>query len=103
MLQPKRLKHRKFQRGRMKGAAQRGNRITEGDFALKAMDPCWMAARQSEGADQLRGAREELFDAKFKLATRQLKNFRTMPQARRKIARLLTVMRERTTESETNG
>src|SRR5207302_5932558 len=39
----------------------------------------------NEIADQLRGAREELFDAKFRLATRQLKNFRTMPQARRKI------------------
>jgi large subunit ribosomal protein L29 len=57
----------------------------------------------NEVADQLRGAREELFDAKFKLATRQLKNFRTMPQARRKIARLLTVMRERTTESESGS
>ena len=57
----------------------------------------------NEIADQLRGAREELFDAKFRLATRQLKNFRTMPQARRKIARLLTVMRERTTESDTSG
>src|SRR5216117_3079715 len=50
MLQPKRLKHRKFQRGRMKGAAQRGNRITKGDFALKAMEPCWMTARQIEAA-----------------------------------------------------
>src|SRR5437899_791741 len=50
MLQPKRLKHRKFQRGRMKGAAQRGNRITKGDYALKAMEPCWMTARQIEAA-----------------------------------------------------
>src|SRR5438094_8288553 len=50
MLQPKRLKHRKFQRGRMKGAAQRGNRITKGDYALKAMEPCWMTARQTEEA-----------------------------------------------------
>jgi len=58
----------------------------------------------NEIADQLRGAREELFDAKFKLATRQLKNFRSLPQTRRKIARLLTVMRERTAdEGETNG
>jgi len=57
----------------------------------------------NEIADQLRGTREELFDARFKLATRQLKNFRTMPTARRKIARLLTVMRERTTESDTSG
>ena len=50
MLQPKRLKHRKFQRGRMKGAAQRGNTITKGDYALKAMEPCWMTARQIEAA-----------------------------------------------------
>jgi large subunit ribosomal protein L29 len=58
----------------------------------------------NEIADQLRSAREELFDAKFKLATRQLKNFRTLPQTRRKIARLLSVMRERVrTESGTNG
>ena len=57
----------------------------------------------SELADRLREARAELFDAKFKLATRQLKNFRTMPQARRKIARLLTVMRERTEETQANG
>src|SRR5438477_12949187 len=34
----------------MKGAAQRGNRITKGDFALKAMEPCWMTARQIEAA-----------------------------------------------------
>src|SRR5438132_13797348 len=50
MLQPKRLKHRKFQRGRMKGSAQSGNTITKGDFALKAMEPCWMTARQIEAA-----------------------------------------------------
>jgi large subunit ribosomal protein L29 len=57
-----------------------------------------------EIAEQLRGAREELFDAKFKLSTRQLKNFRSLPEARRKIARLLTIMRERTTsEGGTNG
>jgi len=61
-----------------------------------------------ELADQLRSAEEELMDAKFKLATRQLKNFRSLPQTRRKIARLLTVRRERgegeTDETEsTNG
>jgi ribosomal protein L29 len=49
----------------------------------------------NELADQLRSAQEELMDAKFKLATRQLKNFRSLPQTRRKIARLLTVRRER--------
>jgi large subunit ribosomal protein L16 len=50
MLQPKRLKHRKFQRGRMKGAAQSGNTITKGDYALQAQEPCWMTARQIEAA-----------------------------------------------------
>ena len=50
MLQPKRLKHRKFQRGRMKGIAQAGNTITSGDYALQAQEPCWMTARQIEAA-----------------------------------------------------
>ena len=53
----------------------------------------------AELADQLRGAREELFDAKFKFATRQLKNYRGMRATRQKIARLLTVSREREREA----
>jgi large subunit ribosomal protein L29 len=60
----------------------------------------------NEVAEQLRAAREEVMDAKFKLATRQLKNFRTLPAARRKIARLLTIVREREIAAEaeqTNG
>jgi large subunit ribosomal protein L16 len=50
MLQPKRLKHRKFQRGRMKGVAHAGATITTGDYALQAQEPCWMTARQIEAA-----------------------------------------------------
>ena len=50
MLQPKRLKHRKFQRGRMKGMAIAGGTITFGEFALQAQEPCWMTARQIEAA-----------------------------------------------------
>ncbi len=50
MLQPKRLKHRKFQRGRMKGTASGGAFIAHGDFALQAQEPCWMTARQIEAA-----------------------------------------------------
>ena len=50
MLQPKRLKHRKFQRGRMKGTALRGSFIAFGDYALQAQEPCWMTARQIEAA-----------------------------------------------------
>jgi large subunit ribosomal protein L16 len=50
MLAPKRIKHRKQQRGRMTGAAQRGNEISFGQFGLKAMEPCWMTNRQIEAA-----------------------------------------------------
>jgi len=50
MLQPKRLKHRKFQRGRMKGYAIDGGTISFGDYALQAQEPCWMTARQIESA-----------------------------------------------------
>ena len=50
MLQPKRLKHRKFQRGRMKGHAQAGATIAFGDYGLQAQEPCWTTARQIEAA-----------------------------------------------------
>ncbi len=48
MLQPKRTKFRKMQKGRIKGMAQRGNQITFGTFGLKALEPLWMTARQIE-------------------------------------------------------
>lgn len=48
MLQPKRTKYRKQQRGRMKGIASRGNTIAFGDFALQALEPCWITSRQIE-------------------------------------------------------
>ena len=54
-----------------------------------------------ELANELKGAKEELFDFRFKLATRQLKNYRGLPTARRRIARALTIMQER--ERATNG
>ena len=50
MLQPKRLKFRKFQRGRMKGAARSGATLAFGDYALQAQEPCYMTARQIEAA-----------------------------------------------------
>jgi large subunit ribosomal protein L16 len=50
MLTPKRVKWRKVQRGRMTGAAVRGNRLSFGDFGLQAMEPCWMSNRQIEAA-----------------------------------------------------
>ena len=48
MLQPKRVKYRKAQRGRMKGVAQRGATLAFGDFGLKALEPCWLTNRQLE-------------------------------------------------------
>ncbi len=50
MLQPKRVKYRKAHRGRMKGLSIVGSTVLFGDFGLKAMEPCWMTARQIEAA-----------------------------------------------------
>ena len=50
MLQPKRTKFRKMQKGRMKGNAGRGNQIAFGSFAIKALDDCWITSRQIEAA-----------------------------------------------------
>jgi large subunit ribosomal protein L16 len=48
MLMPKRTKHRKMFRGRMKGKAQKGNTVAFGDFGLMAMEPHWITNRQIE-------------------------------------------------------
>jgi len=48
MLMPKKVKHRKQQRGRMKGKARRGGTLNFGEFGLQALEPCWMTARQIE-------------------------------------------------------
>ncbi|MCF8242198.1 MAG: 50S ribosomal protein L16 [Melioribacteraceae bacterium] len=48
MLMPKRVKYRKSQRGRRAGKAQRGHRVSFGDFGLKAMEPAWITSRQIE-------------------------------------------------------
>lgn len=50
MLQPKRVKFRKMQRGRMKGMALAGNTVAFGDYGLKALEPAWITARQIEAA-----------------------------------------------------
>src|SRR5688500_15341774 len=50
MLMPKKVKYRKQQRGRMTGKAWRGSDVSFGDYGLKAMEPCWMTARQIEAA-----------------------------------------------------
>ena len=52
MLQPKKTKYRKQQKGRMKGNAMRGNQLAFGSFGIKAMEECWMTGRQIEAARQ---------------------------------------------------
>lgn len=50
MLVPKRVKHRKTMRGRMRGRAERGNKITFGEYGLQALDPGWITNTQIEAA-----------------------------------------------------
>ncbi len=50
MLMPKRIKHPKVHRGRMKGQETRGTEIAFGEFALQALEPVWMTSRQIEAA-----------------------------------------------------
>ena len=50
MLQPKKTKFRKMQKGRMKGNAQRGYQLAFGSFGIKALEETWMTARQIEAA-----------------------------------------------------
>ncbi len=50
MLLPKRVKYRRVHRGRMKGTATRGNKVTYGDFGLQALEPSWITSNQIEAA-----------------------------------------------------
>jgi len=52
MLQPKKTKHRKAHKGRIRGNAQRGATLSFGSFGLKAMEPKWITNRQIEAARQ---------------------------------------------------
>ena len=50
MLMPKKVKHRKQQRGRMKGQAKGGTEVTFGEYGIQALEPGWVTARQIEAA-----------------------------------------------------
>jgi large subunit ribosomal protein L16 len=50
MLQPKKPPHRKVMRGRLKGKAKGGTRVSFGDYGLQALEPAWITARQIEAA-----------------------------------------------------
>lgn len=50
MLQPKKVKFRRVQKGRMKGNAQRGNQLSFGTFGIKSLEQTWITGRQIEAA-----------------------------------------------------
>ena len=50
MLQPKKTKFRKMQKGKMKGNAQRGHQLSFGSYGIKALEEVWITARQIEAA-----------------------------------------------------
>ncbi len=50
MLLPKRVKHRKVHRGRMKGVATRGSKVDYGEYGMVALEPCWITSNQIESA-----------------------------------------------------
>ncbi len=52
MLQPKKTKFRKQQKGRMKGDAHRGNQLAFGSFGIKTLESAWLTGRQIEAARQ---------------------------------------------------
>ena len=50
MLLPKRVKYRRVHKGRMKGNALRGNKVSHGEYVLQAVEPSWITSRQIEAA-----------------------------------------------------
>jgi large subunit ribosomal protein L16 len=50
MLMPRKVRHRKTQRGRLKGQAKGGTSVTFGDYGIQALEPGWITARQIEAA-----------------------------------------------------
>ncbi len=52
MLQPKKTKYRRVQKGKMKGNSQRGHQLAFGSFGIKALEETWITGRQIEAARQ---------------------------------------------------
>jgi len=50
MLMPRKVKHRKMQRGRLSGQAKAGTTVSFGDYGIQALEPGWISARQIEAA-----------------------------------------------------
>src|SRR5438046_2230355 len=105
MLQPARTKYRKQQKGRNRGVATRGTKVSFGEYGLKATTRGRLTARQIEAARramdpaQLAKELEELLRAQFGLrmqkATQQLTNSSQLKSVRRDIARVRTILKEK--------
>ena len=91
MLMPKKVKHRKQMRGRMKGTAIRGSAISFGEYGLKSLEPAWITDRQIEAARM----KESLFRLNFKLALGEVDAIKKMRQEKKSLARIRTLVRER--------
>ena len=50
MLLPKRVKYRRVHRGRLTGKSYRGNKVTNGEFGIQALEPAWITSNQIEAA-----------------------------------------------------
>ena len=115
MLMPKRVKRRRVHRGRMKGEAQKGNKVAYGEYGLAAVECGWITSRQIEAAriamtryikrggqvwidifpHKLVELKTELFNLRFSHATHQLTNPMQLKSTKRDIARIKTVLSER--------
>ena len=125
MLQPKRTKFRKMQKGRNRGLAERGSKVSFGEYALKATGRGRITARQIEAArrtmtrhikrggkiwirvfpdkpitgkplnKQLLDLREEQFKLRMASATGQLGQSHLLKQAQRDIARVKTILQQK--------
>ena len=89
MLSPKRTKYRKPHRGRLKGQAMRGNKISFGDFALQALEPGWITSRQIE-AGRRAMSRYARRGGKLWIRESSMGSMMLHPESREEVRQLLT-------------
>ena len=89
MLQPKKTKYRRSQKGRAKGCAQRGNQLAFGSFGIKSLGTKWITGRQIEAETS------SLSQNRINHSISPLDNPSSIKEQRRTIARLKTELRQR--------
>ncbi|NDA53511.1 MAG: 50S ribosomal protein L29 [Actinobacteria bacterium] len=111
MLQPKKVKHRKHHRGRMKGESKGARELAFGEYGIQALEPGWVTSRQIEAAriamtmqeineldlaglvELLENLKQDSLNARFKLATGQLTDTASIGALRKQIARVNLAIR----------